>query len=390
MEPDPREGRGSKELEEEDGNIVEKKKENIILETDISLSLAIDNEYGLNEVPKNTETKAPSKGRKILPPMRANVDKKQTGANWRSTLGPYGFLLKLGPDGQRGFRRYNGLEKVLPERSKLVGIGTGQTLGSAVILIWIDFRDFLAKILLILDAIMDYRIGISIQDQEGALGNLTFKHFCGYSASKVIKVKSSEEVIIPARTVNAISVKDSLAEGIDYRFGAVITHAQIDKNMLIGEAHSVSFEAQVSDTREMIDWEDLISEKPNGASVNREMGTSPQSVIKDNERFDLNNGVQKREAEEVKAFTSGIESLRPPRSISEEKVKVMMEGSKKRMSGERFPSEDDHEQAPEAPSRSPDSELSICEEIMDEKSSQPLNLLSEFNDSFTKGSTIGK
>lgn len=88
---------------------------------------------------------------------------------------------------------------------------------------------------------------------------------------------------------------------------------------------------------------------------------------------------------------NGRERSRPPRSIPESEVEKISRNARKRVRGERFPSEDDGEQIPSAPmpDDAPSSSLDIFDKLSDRQKSDIANILTEFPECFSDGSTIG-
>lgn len=299
--------------------------------------------------------------------------------------------------------------------AKISGIGSRSRLGWTAIPIWIDcmnqarrtekvqmdvefhvIHEFTGKLLIGLDAILDYGIDISAVRKEARLGDLIFPLFSPpHQKFRTVKVKSSERVTIPGRTNQVIAVKSAMIEGTDYNFNPYFTlprglptlpqtpksiinsdtkllwnanssphPVELQKGQAIGEAEAALFGSKVVATGEWLDFAD-ITRPPTGNG----------SDLEDLLTFD--------------AF--GHELGRPPRSISEEEVLRIVGESTKRNPGERFTTEDEGEQAPVPPM--PDEPVNstpdISTRLSDRQRTELMNILDEFKNCFSDGSTIG-
>lgn len=328
--------------------------------------------------------------------------------------------------------------KINPMTANITGIGSQQTVGWTVIPIWIDCKDkvqhpvkvqidvefhairnFSGKVLIGLDAILDYGIDISVGSREAKIEDLTFPLFCPPSRKfKKLEVKSSERVIIPGETNQAISIKSSMIDGIDYNFNPYFTMArglptlpqipkcvlnsetkllwftnssphpmELQKGQTIGEAEAVLFGSQIIDTGQWVDFADIMRPRVGDKLRPDTSGTCPPKNV-----LQTTTNENKCGLDDILTFDAfGKEDRRPPRSIPEEEIHRIAANSIRRTRGERFATEDEGEQAPIAPM--PDDIINSNPEISDRLSERQRTelrtLIEEFSSCFSDGSTIG-
>lgn len=214
-----------------------------------------------------------------------------------------------------------------PMTSEVTGMGKRATVGFAVVPIWIEAikddashatveidvelhitKDFPAKILLGLDAMLDYGIDLSMCDGTGHIptpeGRLRFPLFTTPGGRfRNVRVKSAERVTIPANTAIAIAYKSPLAENMEYDFYPAMTVPRglppwpqlpngvinrrkgllwflnqsehplvLEKGQDIGEAKAAMFGSKVVDTGLKIDFSNVTRPSQAPTSIH---GTPP-------------------------------------------------------------------------------------------------------------------
>lgn len=323
--------------------------------------------------------------------------------------------------------------KVHPLETKIIGVGSKPTQGFTVIPIWVDcvdptrptetvtveldieayiVKEFTAGILIGLDALIDYNIDLSLPGHTATVSS-SGTEYCFPLLSQPsekplrIKIMASEAVTVPGRTSMAVGLKGRMREGLDYIFSpGLITprglppspqlaHSIIDKGVkfvmftnhshhpihidrgqYLGEAEAVSFGAKIVPTGHFVDWADLLAPTKKGTQSD---GIEPPCHLSDVHYEDL-----------LSFNAHGEEIERPPRSITEDEVLRISRKAAQRRKGDRLPAEDDDEQPPAPPMPStPSGGPNICGKLSEEQRRELSNLLREFPECFSDGTTIG-
>jgi hypothetical protein len=339
------------------------------------------------------------------------------------------------------------------------GVGKTKAMGFVVVPVWVDglappdgtgyrkpikvqtdvefhvVKDFVAKVLLGLDYILDYSIDLSLPNRLATFGRygITFQLHCPpHRRFQSVRVFCAKDVTVPGRTIQAISMSSAMANNTDYTFEPTMTaprglptdpqlafgimdntvkhvmfanHSEhpvrITRGQLLGTATAVLFGSTASSTGETIDWADLIQPSTNRIAP-KKLGLSPPSTTAQEETTMDTAGLTSWtqaymitiDDEMVSMDEDGTVRRRSPRSITEEDVARINAASEKRTKGQLFPDEDLLEESipiPPLPGQGEISQKSVdcSKKLKASQKSEIWEIIQEFTDCFSNGSTIG-
>jgi hypothetical protein len=301
-------------------------------------------------------------------------------------------------------------------------------------------ESFKPGLLIGLDAIRDYSIDIMTSKMLGCLQahGLSFPLFSTAAPKfQAVKVLSSKRVVVPGRSTMPIAVNTACMDGVDYIFTPYLTaelsipsapqmpraiidsrtkfvmfsnHSEhpmrIERRQILGDAEAVLFGTIGAATPHVIQWDDLIQPRqPDrvGPSIGLKAPTTVAMEelfgreVHDLTIFHVTGATAHAEQyayEGELLFDASGRELPRKRSLPETTIRLIASTAEKRVAGAQFP-ENHLEDADVAfPSLPADEGKTISwtlsEELTSEQAWELLQLLKDFDDVFSDGSTIGQ
>jgi hypothetical protein len=289
---------------------------------------------------------------------------------------------------------------------KVHGVGSVQTIGFAVIPIWLECQkegsdspvlaEFDVEVHLVpniapgfllgLDAIKDYEMDILTGAMIGKIGDLRFPLFTHASPKfNNVRIFTAQKITIPGRCTMPIRIKGAMQEGVDYTFEPYMlaphslptlpqipravmdrsteflmftNHSEhpvhLNKNLALGDASAVVFGTVIQKTRHRIDWADLIRPKSTSRDA-PSIGTKPPESVAVEELFGVLHDQTEFGAaactshcdtdafEEMLQFDKYGRELPRKRSLPDTTIHLIASQAPRRVRGETFPDNTDED-----------------------------------------------